>query len=174
MKFFTLVISILFFVCSATILAEQDPINSELEDLKNFQINTPTMLSAGLPKKKHFQILKNMGVTKVIDLIPGDRTEEAKLMQSMNLTYHNIAVDWENPTLENFKDYVAFMKQPNDSKSKILTHCKLNWRGATFTYLYRITQLDESEKTAIKDMHAIWHPNETWQRFIKNVKKEYK
>lgn len=144
-----------------------------LEGLKNFQVNTPKMVSAGLPSKKHFETLQSIGVTSVIDLIPGDRNEESTLMNSLNLSYENIQVEWENPTLENFVDYVATMESFSTKNGKVLTHCRLNWRGAVFTYLYRVTQLNESEAIAKKEMLAIWEPNETWQTFIDNVKAHY-
>lgn len=54
-------------------------------------------------------------------------------------------------------------------EGKVLTHCKLNWRGAVFTYLYRITVLSEDEKTAKQDLLAIWQPNSTWFAFMNKV-----
>jgi hypothetical protein len=42
-----------------------------------------------------------------------------------------------------------------------------------FTYLYRITQLNEPEETARKDLLAIWRPNATWQDFIDLVIAHY-
>ena len=76
--------------------ANNDELSAELSDLKNLQINTPIMISAGLPNQRHFQVLQSMGVTTVVDLIPGDRSEHAKLMKAMSLSYHNIQVDWQN------------------------------------------------------------------------------
>ncbi len=149
--------------------ASQDELDMQLSDLKNYQVNSPKMLSAGLPTQKHFETLKKMGVTKVIDLIPGDRSEEVNLMKELGLSYHNIQVEWENPTIENFNEYVSFMDKYNITEGKTLTHCRLNWRGATFTYLYRVTQLNEPEELAKQDMLEIWQPNETWQAFIDEV-----
>ena len=148
--------------------ASQDSVSTELESLTNFQTNTLDMLSSGLPDKTHFIALKQQGVTKVIDLIPGDRTEEIQLTKELNLAYFNIQVEWQNPTLANFQQYVAAMQQ-SPTEGKTLTHCKLNWRGATFTYLYRVTQLGHSRADAEQDMLAIWQPNETWQAFIDEV-----
>lgn len=122
-----------------------------------------------MPNQGHFETLKAMGVTKVIDLIPGDRNEESSLMNELNLTYYNIQVEWENPTLKNFREYILTIKQFNKSEGITLTHCRLNWRGAVFTYLYRVTQLKESEELAKQEMLAIWEPNETWQDFIDAV-----
>lgn len=147
---------------------------SSLSDLKNYQVNSAQMVSAGLPTEAHFRTLKAMGVTRVIDLIPGDRSEESQLMSKLDLSYSNIAVEWQNPTIENFRDYVTAMQVSSDTNSAneqgiTLTHCRLNWRGAVFTYLYRVTQLNEPEEIAKKDMLAIWEPNATWQTFIDQV-----
>lgn len=168
---FVLFASFIAFFANANAIDEKH--HKDLEGLKNFQVNTPKMLSAGLPSKKHFKTLQSMGVTSVIDLIPGDRNEESALMAALNLNYENIQVEWENPTLENFVDYVAYMKSFSGADGKVLTHCRLNWRGAVFTYLYRVTQLKESEDIAKKEMLDIWEPNETWQTFIDNVKAHY-
>jgi len=57
----------------------------------------------------------------------------------------------------------------NSHDDKVLTHCKLNWRGAVFTYLYRITALGEPELSAKQDLLAIWQPNQTWFTFMNTV-----
>lgn len=165
----TTIITILSIVNVGHTGAFENSFTAPLSDLKNFQVNNPKMVSAGLPNQAQFETLKTMGVTKVIDLIPGDRAEEIGLMKSLNLTYHNIQVEWANPTIKNFQDYVASMQQSKGNEGIILTHCRLNWRGAVFTYLYRVTVLNESEKLAKQDMLAIWEPNETWQEFIEEV-----
>jgi protein tyrosine phosphatase (PTP) superfamily phosphohydrolase (DUF442 family) len=139
-----------------------------LVTLTNFQENAPFMYSSGLPDSSHLSLLKEKGVTHVIDLIPGDRTSEILTTSELGLDYFNVPVDWEGPTLANFLNYAAFMQSV-----KVLTHCKLNWRGAAFTYLYRINVLGESEQTAKKDLMAIWHPNPTWYTFMSEVITHY-
>lgn len=141
--------------------------------LKNFQVNNARMVSAALPNKTHFESLKSMGVTKVIDLIPGDRSEESILLEKLQLDYHNIPVVWGNPTLDNFREYVSTMKRFESSEGIILTHCQLNWRGAVFTYLYRVTQLGEPRERAAQDLRSIWQPDKTWQGFIDKVLAHY-
>ncbi|MDG1752309.1 MAG: protein tyrosine phosphatase family protein [Thalassotalea sp.] len=143
---------------------------ASLSDLENYQVNTTKMVSSGLPTQQHFEQLKEMGVAHVIDLIPGDRSDEANLTKALALNYHNIQVAWKNPTVANFNEYAAKMNEFSQEKGKILTHCRLNWRGAVFTYLYRVTHLKENEVTAKADMLAIWQPDETWQNFIDEVK----
>jgi hypothetical protein len=153
--------------------AEQSASNVSLSDLKNYHVDTPEMVCSGLPNRAHFEKLRAIGVNKVIDLIPGDRSEELTLMNELNLDYHNIQVEWGNPSIENFREYILTMKQFSKSEGITLTHCRLNWRGAVFTYLYRVTQLKESEEMAKQDMLAIWTPNDTWQVFINNVLEQY-
>ena len=143
-----------------------------LSSLKNYQVNTPQMMSSGLPDAAHFETFKSLGVTRVVDLIPGDRGAEQTLVSDLGMDYHNIQVEWENPTVANFVDYVAFMES-SPRPGVTLTHCKLNWRGAVFTYLYRVNRLQEDEAVAREDMLAIWQPNETWQHFIDKVKQHY-
>ncbi|RPH19120.1 MAG: hypothetical protein CBB67_009545 [Alteromonadaceae bacterium TMED7] len=147
-------------------------VEKPLTSLKNYQVNTPQMMSSGLPDAAHFETFKSLGVTRVIDLIPGDRNEEQTLVSDLGMDYHNIQVEWENPTVANFVDYVAFMESPAQ-QGVTLTHCKLNWRGAVFTYLYRVIRLQENEAAARQDMLAIWQPNDTWQHFIEKVKQHY-
>lgn len=161
-------------VSESSILVSEDMPISTLKNLKNFQVNTPKMVSAGMPTQQHFEALKTMGVTTVIDLLPGDRSSEIALMNKLEVPYHNIAVDWGNPTIENFEQYVILMDQSLSTEGITLTHCKLNWRGAVFTYLYRTTQLNEPEESAKKDLDTIWRANGVWQAFIDQIKAKYK
>lgn len=168
-----LICALIAVILSTTIIrgteAFAGSLENSLSNLKNYQVNSSKMVSSGLPTEAQFEALKSMGVTKVIDLIPGERSEEADLMKSLNMPYYNIQVEWENPTIKNFQDYVASMQQSKGNEGITLTHCRLNWRGAVFTYLYRVTVLKESEKLAKQDMLVIWEPNETWQDFIDQV-----
>ena len=143
---------------------------ASLSDLKNYQVNSANMVSSGEPTKQHFESLKAMGVAHVIDLIPGDRSDQVQLMKVLNLNYYNIPVEWKNPTVDNFNDYALMMKKFSLNDGKILTHCRLNWRGAVFTYLYRVIHLNEKEEIAKADLLAIWEPNDVWQAFIDKVK----
>lgn len=156
-----------------TTIEQGSAMQKQLKDLTNFKIDTPTLISSGLPTEKHFNDLKSMGLSHVIDLIPGDRSDEAKLLESMGMPYYNVAVEWENPTLQNFLDYVSYMKKAELSQGLVLTHCKLNWRGAVFTYLYRVTQLHHDDAIAKQHMHETWKPNKRWSQFIQVVESHY-
>jgi hypothetical protein len=108
---FTPVAVLLSAIFASYLNASESSLDAPLSDLKNYHVDTPNMVSSGMPNQGHFETLKAMGVTKVIDLIPGDRSEESSLMNELNLTYYNIQVEWENPTLKNFREYILTMKQ---------------------------------------------------------------
>lgn len=172
--FLLLATSVLAQSALSTITAKKaQDMQTQLKSLTNFQVDTPNMVSAGLPSKAHFLTMQRLGVSHVIDLIPGDRSDEAALLASINMPYSNVAVEWNAPSLQNFIDYVAYMKAAEESTGVVLTHCKLNWRGAVFTYLYRVTQLQHDDASAKQHMHETWEPNRTWQGFITEVKAHY-
>ncbi len=147
--------------------------SKQLTSLKNFQHNTPSMYSSGLPSPADFEALKARGLTHVVDLLPGDRGNEIHTTSTLELSYLNIPVEWDTPLLTDFLTYARFMETVNDEKGIVLTHCKLNWRGAVFTYLYRVAILGEEEMTAKKDLMQIWHPNSTWYAFMEQVLEHY-
>ncbi len=153
--------------------AEQDAAADTLANLTNLQRNNAYLLSSGLPSAQQLKALKEEGVTHVVDLIPGNRVDEILATAQLNLEYFNVPVDWEAPTLANFLNYAAFMKRVDATDEKVLTHCKLNWRGASFTYLYRVAVLGESEEKAKQDLMVIWHPNPTWHAFMSDIVAHY-
>ena len=73
-------------------------------------------------------------------------------------------VDWDNPKLSDFENFVELMKSYGDDK--VYVHCQLNWRASSFVYLYRITQLGVSIEEALQDLTAIWQPKDGWQEYI--------
>ena len=153
--------------------AEQDAAADTLANLTNLQRNNAYLLSSGLPSAQQLKALKEEGVTHVVDLIPGNRVDKILATAQLNLEYFNVPVDWEAPTLANFLNYAAFMKRVDATDEKVLTHCKLNWRGASFTYLYRVAVLGESEEKAKQDLMVIWHPNPTWHAFMSDIVAHY-
>lgn len=151
---------------------ESQDINN-LTSLTNLQSNNDFMLSSGLPAKAHLALLKEDGVAYVVDLIPGDRSQEIMNTAELGLNYFNVPVEWEKPVLTDFLNYSAFMQRVDKASEKVLTHCKLNWRGASFTYLYRVNVLGEDENIAKNDLLAIWQPNPIWYAFMEGVFAHY-
>ena len=92
---------------------------------------------------------------------------ERDLVAAQGLDYVHIPVAWGSPQVE---DAVRFFEtmQANSGK-KVFVHCIANMRVSAFMYLYRIIYEKISEEEASQDLHALWVPDETWQKFIQDV-----
>ncbi|WP_395373515.1 protein tyrosine phosphatase family protein [Marinicella sp. W31] len=159
----------LFLIMFAGFSHADKDVDKALHEITNFRFVSPQLASSGMLDLESYQYIKAYGFEHVINLIPGNQIKERKHVQSLGLSYQQIAVDWGNPTLENFEAFVRLMKSYGDHK--VYVHCEMNMRASAFVYLYRVTELQEDPEKAIKDMLAIWTPKGTWQDFIDAVLK---
>ena len=164
-KLILLVLAINIGVCSA------NPLNQSLHQIKNFKFVSENLASSGMLELSDYQYIKSYGFKHVINLIPGMQLKERRHVESLGLSYEQIPVDWHNPKLEDFQQFVRYMKSYGDDKTYI--HCQLNWRASAFVYLYRVTQLGVDKKQAEKDLLAIWQPEDQWLTFVSDVLKAY-
>ena len=170
MKFFKLVLLLLIVTQSVQAHEQLTPASS-LQQIKNFHFVSGNLASSGLLHLDDYQHIKQYGFKHVINLIPGDQSDERAQVKSFGMSYQQIEVIWDEPTLENFETFVNFMKSYGEDK--VYVHCQLNWRASTFLYLYRVTQLGINKQDAIKDLRKIWKPSETWQDYINKVEFAY-
>jgi protein tyrosine phosphatase (PTP) superfamily phosphohydrolase (DUF442 family) len=172
MKFLKLALLSLSLIVAQTGLTHENtvPVGS-VEQIKNFHFVSDKLASSGLLHLNDYDHINQYGFKHVINLIPGEQSEERARVESLGLSYQQIEVIWDEPTLEDFETFVKYMKSYGDDK--IYVHCQLNWRASTFLYLYRVTQLGVSKQQAIKDLHKIWKPSETWQDYINKVEFAY-
>lgn len=150
----------------------QTPIT--LTDIKNFNKISPFFASSGMPTSDELVVVKNQGYQHVINLLPGDYSAEQTQVESLQMTFNQIAVDWSSPTLKNFQDFVALMKPYEKANEKVFVHCYINYRASVFSYLYQVTQQDVDDDMAKQKMLDIFKPKEAWQQYIEMVKQHYK
>ena len=153
-------------VTTGTVIA-----NDKVEEITNYQVLNDSFASSGLPDDKQLTALKAAGFKKVINLIPGDYSAEKTQLEKLGIGFEQIEVIWKEPTLEDFKQFVAIMQSSRDEK--VLLHCKLNYRASAFAFLYEVTQLGVDKDTAYKKMTNIWTPEGTWAEFIDEVLAHY-
>jgi len=134
------------------------------EQINNYHSISENLASSGMLELPEYQKIKDYGFKHVINLIPGNQMKERKYVESLDMTYEQIPVDWSNPKLSDFETFAELMKSYDDDK--VYVHCQLNWRASSFVYLYRIIQLDVSIDEALQDLGAIWTPKDGWQEFI--------
>ncbi|MEE4244395.1 MAG: protein tyrosine phosphatase family protein [Kangiellaceae bacterium] len=160
--------SLLFFLCITTI---QLSFAEQISDIPYFKQYSNNFASAGLPKNDQLTLLRPAGFDHVINLVPGDHLVEQETLEFLEVGYSHIPVDWGEPAVTDFEQFVATMQQL--AGEKVLLHCELNWRASTFSYLYRVLILNVPEQQAYADLISVWQPKDQWLEFIDAVKAEY-
>jgi protein tyrosine phosphatase (PTP) superfamily phosphohydrolase (DUF442 family) len=141
-----------------------------LEEIYNHLQLTESLHSSGMPTPEQISSLSGEGVRVVINLATskseGWMPDEQRQVESQNITYYNIPVDWDNPTTDDLNKFLAIME--THQYKKILVHCQANYRATAFIALYRFNRLGWSEENAFKELRKVWNPAEypIWQKFI--------
>jgi len=161
-----LIYFLLLLSCSALPALASD-LNQSLAKIKNFHFVSNQLASSGLISMPDYAHIKEYGFKHVINLIPGDQSIEKARVESLGMSYQQIEVAWEEPTLDDFERFTKLMKSYKEDK--IYVHCEANYRASTFIYLYRLLELNESQEKAQGDLLAVWKPSKTWLDFIEKL-----
>ncbi len=144
--------------------------NAMLENINNYHRISEKLHTAAQPTVEQFQEMRQSGIEAVINLAridsPNAIPNEAEIVRNNDMHYFNIPVDFNNPTLDDLKQFFKLMEQYDDMT--LLVHCAYNWRVSSFIYLYRVIKLHTDKTVAYKDMLKIWQPDEIWQGFMDN------
>lgn len=146
-----------------------------LEEIKNFYRISDSIATAGQPTPEQFHEIKQEDFDVIINLAQLDSPEaienEATIVEGLNLDYVHIPVDFTAPVLSDLKRFFATMDRYR--LNNIFVHCACNWRVAAFMFLYQTVRCDVPVATSIRELHAVWQPDETWQTFIDSVLVHY-
>jgi protein tyrosine phosphatase (PTP) superfamily phosphohydrolase (DUF442 family) len=141
---------------------------SDLASIINYREYSPTLSSAGQPERRQFEAIREAGFERVIFLAFTDHHEsvanEDRIVTELGMDYVQIPVVWENPTRADFDAFAAVMQQ--DSTTKTLVHCQVNYRASAFSFLYRVLYENVPMDQAKDAMNSVWVPNDTWRQFI--------
>lgn len=125
--------------------------------------------TSGQPKENEFELIKATGVDTVVNLAMPDSkaaiVNEGELVTKNNMNYIHIPVVWTSPTVEQFELFSSILAYHSDKK--IWIHCALNWRVASFIFLYRTKKLGVPQEEALKSLEKIWSPDAVWATFLK-------
>ena len=141
-----------------------------LEEIYNHLQFSDTLHSSGMPTHSQVLSLAQDGVQVVINLATsqseGWMPDEKDLVESKNIIYYGIPVDWDNPSMDDLNKFAEIMDKHRHEK--ILVHCQANYRATGFIALYRFTHLGWAEDNAFRDLRKIWNPAEypIWEKFI--------
>lgn len=148
---------------------------NSLTEIPAFLSISDHLSTAGQPTTEQFLVLQQSGHQIIINLAlsnsPNALADEAEIVQSLEMQYFQIPVQWDHPTLEDLKQFFDILNQHQNQK--ILVHCAKNMRVSAFIYLYRVICQKVSPAEAQTDLNRIWTPNETWQDFINQAIAHY-
>ena len=133
------------------------------------------LVSSAQPAKADFEQIKKRGFEMVVNLAPpqsmGSIENEGGLVATLGLRYVNIPVDWEKPTLDEFRFFSGVIKA--GAGKSILVHCQANMRASAFTFLYRVIHDNAAVNEALPKLTGIWAPNKVWKKFIEETLQAY-
>jgi len=142
-----------------------------LETIINFLNIDERIASGGQPTPEQIGALAEAGFKAVINLALPVSTraipDEGALVTGYGLSYVHIPVNWEQPTLDDFDQFLGCMTAFQNKK--VFVHCAMNMRVSCFLFLYRVIAEGLPAERAASDVLKIWQPNETWQKFIAQV-----
>lgn len=145
-----------------------EPSSTTLSGIYNFRSIDDKLGTAGQPTEAQFQAVRDAGFNAVINLaLPTSDNalaHEGSLVTRLGMTYVHIPVDFKAPTSDDFQAFCRVM-EAFDSR-RVFVHCVANMRVSAFVFLYRVLEQKISVSVAERDLHAIWQPDDVWNRFI--------
>ena len=127
--------------------------------------------TSGQLTEKDIRTLPQLGIRTVINLSPPSSSSalkgEAEMVADLGMTYIQIPVKWDQPTVDQFAQFCNVLKTHEGKACWV--HCAMNMRVSAFLYLYRRLYMNDEQEAAGELMREIWEPNEVWKTFIDNV-----
>lgn len=141
-----------------------------MRPIYHFEKVSDTLSCAGQPTEEQFRelvsgnfdVIINLGLLDTKYALPN----EEDLVDSLGMDYHHIPVIFEDPQINELKQFMSCMDK--NANRKVLVHCAANYRASAFVglYLYAKNRLPEQE---IQDfVEDVWKPNTVWQKFMED------
>lgn len=169
---FSLWVLIMVLACLPESLQGQRP----LEDLKNYVAFSEQLHSCGTINTRDLQTLKTKGIESIISLIDENPSQTILLKrkaEEMGLNFIHVPVSWKKPNLSSLARFFSAMESA--AQTKLLVHCRVNWRASAFVYLYQVyvQKVNEAEARAV--LLSVWNPwkNKTWTQFFALAKEKF-
>ena len=141
---------------------------SSLSAIYNFRAIGDKLGTAGQPTESQFGEIRNAGFEAVINLaLPTSDNaiaNEGSVVTGLGMAYVHIPVNFNAPTSQDFKAFCRVLDAFEGQR--VFVHCAANMRVSAFMFLHRVLHQRVPRAEAERDLHAIWQPDEVWNRFI--------
>jgi protein tyrosine phosphatase (PTP) superfamily phosphohydrolase (DUF442 family) len=175
-KAFPIPVAVLLSTVLAPPAEAQQNSPAALETIRNYQVVSDRLASAGQISYEQIPLLGAQGYEVVVNLASADAErngQEGFLVAQSGLTYVHIPVDWERPRLSDVEMFFDVMKANEDRK--VFVHCFANMRASAFVYMYRTLVEGVPEAEARETMSEVWDPDrlQQWAGLIEQVRREH-
>lgn len=145
---------------------------ADLSGAHNFVRISDRLSTSGQITHEEIAAVDAAGFEVVVNLAPARRErnfEEGFRVIETGMTYIQIPVDWQDPSLRDLELFFDVMEANEDRQ--VYVHCFANMRVSVFVYLYRTLREGVPEAEAWADVLKVWDPGEDpetsqWPRFI--------
>lgn len=148
-----------------------DDAGAPVHQIYNYRWLGPELSTAGQPLEDELRAVAAAGFQVVINLALLDAEyslpDEAGLVRALGMDFEHIPVIWEQPTLENLREFAVVMQR--HAGRKIFLHCAANMRASVFLALYRTLWLGWRWDEALPYVHDVWEPDSVWSAFIQQA-----
>ena len=129
---------------------------------------TPRLTTSGQPNEAELAELKEIGVTRIVNLGPHDNKgaldDEPGTVTGLGMAYDYIPVDFEHPTDADFEEFRDILCAHPDET--IHVHCIYNARVSAFFYRFAQDAAGISVEDTAANMESIWRPGDNWAAFV--------
>jgi protein tyrosine phosphatase (PTP) superfamily phosphohydrolase (DUF442 family) len=138
----------------------------------NYVEAAPGLATGGMPRSAQFARIADAGFDMIVNLAPDDalgaHADEEALVRGRGMAYAHLPIDFAAPGAADYERFAALMRS-REGHGRTLVHCQLNLRASSLVFLYRVIERGEAADNAYDAVVAVWRPNETWRRFLRET-----
>ena len=141
-----------------------------MDQILNFVQLTESIGTSGQPTPEQFAEIAAAGYSAVVNLALPDShnavANEGSLVTATGMTYVQIPVKWESPTLADLQRFIKTMR--TFEGERVFVHCAMNMRVSAFMYHSLTVEKGLSPASARSPILKKWEPkmDDVWKGFL--------
>lgn len=139
-----------------------------IKEISDYYQISDRLATSGQPSPEQFTVISEAGYQIIVNLAMSNSTNalvnEGEIVTDLGMTYLQIPVVWEHPTLDDLN--LFFKAMQSFAEYQVWVHCAKNMRVSCFIYLWQKHILKLPETEARYPMNQIWQPTGVWQQLI--------